>query len=321
MYDKHKRKIILLKGSHIMGLFSNYNRPGPGISKNEPKPNRFVHYWQIFGRHFWDFIKLNLLFAVPAILLLVAFVVIDAKTKSILLAGLPLIALSPFLAGLTYETRNYIREEHVFILHDFFQKLKENWKQFLSNGIICYLVYGTLSIAIPFYASAQNQKQLGMPIIIAAFAISFAILFIFTSMQFYIPLQIVTFNMKLSQMYKNAGIFAISALGWNLIAFAISAVLAFFLLSFMWIGQYIALFLLIIFAVALFFLWSFWSYTVNSLVYPIIDRHMLQPALKEKEASEGNESSMMEEEGIPDFTDWDTIHKKDTNDDDDDEED
>lgn len=298
-----------------MGLFnSNYSRPGPGVSKGAPKDNRFIHYWKIYGRHFWDLMKLNLLFAVPAIVVLVAGVIISSATRNILLAGLPFIALSPFVAGLTYETRNYIREEHVFVLHDFLKKLKENWKQFLSNGIICYLVYEVLMIAIPFYA--QNQQKLGSVISTIALGLSFATLFIFTSMQFYVPLEIVTFDMKLSKMYRNAGIFAIAALGWNFLGFFVTAFVLLLLYGCLYLGQYAPLFLFIILLLAIFLLWSFWAYTVNSLVYPTLDRMMIQPTLK-KEAEERGE--VPEEDLDPAFTDWDSI-REDTDDEDDDDE-
>lgn len=299
-----------------MGLFSsNYSRPGPGVSKDTPKDNRFVHYWKIYGRHFWDLMKLNLLFAIPAVLLLVAAFIISLATGNVLLAGLPLIALSPFMAGLTYETRNFIREEHVFVLHDFGSKLKENWKQFLANGIITYIVYEILLIAIPFYS--QNQEKLGPVISIIALALSMAVLFIFTAMQFYIPLEIVTFDMKLSQMYKNAGIFAISALGWNLIGFLISAFLVFLLWFCVYLGAYVPLFLFIIVLLAIFLLWSFWSYTINSLIYPTVNRLMIQPTLK-KEAEERGEPLPEED---PAFTDWDSMHEDDSEDNEDEDED
>lgn len=300
----------------LMGLFSsNYSRPGPGVLKDAPQDNRFVHYWRVYGRHFWDLMKLNLLFTIPAVLLLTIAIVISSTTGNVLLAGLPFIALSPFVAGLTYETRNYIREEHVFVLHDFLSKFKENWKQFLANGVICYIVYEILMIAIPFYA--RNQEKLGPVVSVIALALSLAVLFIFTSMQFYIPLEIVTFDMKLSQMYKNAGIFAISALGWNFIGSFISAFLIFLLYTCIYLGQFAPLFLFIIFLLAVFLLWSFWSYTINSLVYPTVNRMMIRPTLK-KEAEERGEA--FAEADDPAFTDWDSVRDEADDEDEDDEE-
>lgn len=286
-----------------MGLFSsNFDRPGPGVSKDEPHDNRFIHYWKIYGRHFWDLSKLNLLFAIPASLLFIACIVIAVKTNNAILAGLPLIALSPFLAGLTYETRNFIREEHVFILHDFVAKLKENWKQFLVNGLICYVVYEILGISISFYL--RNQAKIGTAFLVFASAVSLMILFIFTAMQFYIPLQIVTFDMKLRQMYKNAGIFSIAALGWNLIGFLISGFLVLFLYFLVWAGQYMPLLLMVAILLSVFLIWSFWSYTINSLAYPTIDRLMIQPVLK-KEAAERGEYIKSEKDFVDDDDDDD----------------
>ena len=55
-----------------MGLFSiNYNKPGPGVSKDAPVKKPFFRFWEVYFRKFFDLIKVNLLFAIPTAIILV----------------------------------------------------------------------------------------------------------------------------------------------------------------------------------------------------------------------------------------------------------
>jgi len=43
--------------------FFNYNKPGPGVPKDEPPKPRIVVFFQIYFDKFWDLMKLNLMFS------------------------------------------------------------------------------------------------------------------------------------------------------------------------------------------------------------------------------------------------------------------
>ena len=46
-----------------MGFFSNrYNKPGPGVGKNEPEKRRIVVFFEVYFRHFWQLEQTNLVF-------------------------------------------------------------------------------------------------------------------------------------------------------------------------------------------------------------------------------------------------------------------
>lgn len=300
-----------------MGFLSNYyNKPGPGVAKGAPKPNRFVLFWQILGRHFFDLIKANLLFLVPTIVLGALTVVISFQTQNIFLVSLPLILLAPFAGGLTYETRNYAREEHVFVWHDFVKRTKENWKKFLLNGVLFYAVTTVAITAIRFYA--KNQEALGSVLSVIALAVCLGVLFLFIAMQFYVAIQIVTFEMSMKQIYKNALIFAIVGLWRNLLLVVILAAvcLGMYVLVFI-IGQvwFPATFIAIL--ITALFLFSWISYLVNFTVYPLVNKNMIQPALKRQWEEKKARGELSPEEEA-DFVDWDSVDDDDDDDDDDD---
>lgn len=127
----------------------NYDKPGKGVSKDEPQKSALANFFSIFGGRLTKLMQLNLLFMVPFIVILalslVLFFLPITRYDLIFVKGsvtyqfslwnfyvvpLPMILLSPFFAGLTYVTRNFARREHAFIYMDSKEAVAKNWKQF-----------------------------------------------------------------------------------------------------------------------------------------------------------------------------------------------
>ncbi|WP_162611273.1 DUF624 domain-containing protein [Anaeromassilibacillus sp. An200] len=289
-----------------MGLFSiNYNKPGPGVSKDAPVKKPFFRFWEVYFRKFFDLIKVNLLFAIPtAVIVVLSFmfgIFISSVNPNLSFLGwLPMIFLSPFVAGLTFVCRNYAREEHAFILSDFWDAVKNNWKQFLANGIICYIFYVLMSISIPFYSAQLSSNSL----LYIPFVVCCIISFLFICAQFYIPVMIITFDLGLKQIYKNALIFAIVGLWRNLMLIAILAV--FIVAAIIFFLMIPALAVLVLFALAVFWMFGFFGFLINFAVYPMIVKFIITPyekAQQEKKKAEAGENTEEEEEDEPDFQD------------------
>ena len=47
----------------FFGLF-DYEKEGPGISKNAPKKKTFIVFFETFFRNFWKFININLVYLI-----------------------------------------------------------------------------------------------------------------------------------------------------------------------------------------------------------------------------------------------------------------
>lgn len=130
------------------------------------------------------------------------------NTVSIILLCLSLLVVFTFgcaNAGTTYILRNMVREEPVFLWSDFKYAIKRNWKQALPMGIIDALLIVLLVYAISFYNVNINNGGMVVPFLI----ISWAALFLYFFMRLYIYLMIVTFDLKLTKILKNAAFFAI----------------------------------------------------------------------------------------------------------------
>ncbi|MDD2637225.1 MAG: DUF624 domain-containing protein [Bacteroidales bacterium] len=121
----------------FFGLF-DYTKPGPGVSKDEPRRKGIFLFFELFFRKFWNLVKMNLLFLVfniPAIILSMfalgfifqrTFVPDDPLVEllvrfslSSFLVCIPVITVGPAQAGFTYIIRNFVREEPTFLWWDF----------------------------------------------------------------------------------------------------------------------------------------------------------------------------------------------------------
>ena len=268
--------------------FVNYNKPGPGVSKDAPPKSRFVVFFEIFSRKFTNLIKVNLMFMIPVIIAFLMTFGVSYFTNSVFLVFLPLVLISPFVAGLTFITRNYAREEHAFVFSDFKEAVQKNWKQFLVHGIITYCFVILMYLATMFYYyNAPNNNFFYVPL---AVCIMMCVLFLF--MQYYIPVMIITFDLKLRQIYKNALILAIIGLGRNLLlSLILLLIFGGLLLLFMLTGSALVLMLLFLLAVLLIF--SFVSLLCNYMVYPMIEKYLIKPYYeKQTEGSEEEQKAL-----------------------------
>ena len=160
----------------FLGIFGNYNKPGPGVNKDDPPKAAPVRFFEILLRKFGPMVQLNLIFLIPFAVILALMVLIYLAPTHFMLQlpvgdsyiqldawamyamPFPLVLLSPFTAGLTFVTRNYAREEHAFVWSDFWENVKGNWKYFLLNGFIVYVVYVVLSFSAIYYYNGTTRS-------------------------------------------------------------------------------------------------------------------------------------------------------------------
>ena len=293
--------------------FGNYSKPGPGVSKDEPEKAAPVRFFEIFFRTFWKLVQVNLLFALPMILALVIFVFIfigSGYTMNLLsyAALLPMILVSPFVAGLTMITRNFVRVEHAFIWSDFIKAVKNNFKLFLINGVVCYGAFFILSIAIRYYFSLVSTNAFFyVPL---ALCLMITILFLFA--QYYMPMLLITFDLKYRQALKNAFLLGVLGMGRN---FLITVILAALLVG-MFFLLYFGVTIIIAFILVIFILFAFCSYMINFISYPVIKKFMIDPQNAPAEAEgEKSDSDSAASEKEASLSYWEELTEEDQDED------
>lgn len=223
-----------------MGLFNNYQKEGKGVSKDEKTP-RFLLFFQIYFRKFWNLILLNLLYV---------------------LFCLPVVTIGPATAGLTKILRNYAREEHAFLWGDFIEAFKKNFKQAFLFSLVELLVFGFLILDLLMVFNVSNQIM--MTLSMAAIFLSFTV---FVFMHYYVYNMMVTFKLTFKQLLKNAFIFCWAGFLRNLFLTVILVTVTLLLMNFL--NPFGFLFVLV------FLYFSFCGLLTNFMVNPLIKKYMI----------------------------------------------
>lgn len=264
----------------LFGMFDP-TREGPGVSKNEPQKKRFFLFFDIYFRKLTKIILLNLIYVLMCI---------------------PIVTIGPATAGMTYCMRNFAREEHADI-SDFFDQFKKNFWQSLAVSIILFFGFAVIIFGIIFYDALLKQGNMfgfvGFCICVMA-----AVLFLFMSYYFY--MMIVTFRLKIRQLFKNAFLFAFIGLGRNIITTIILAIIYGWFFIY---GVYPAVLPLfdpeapvflesacLAFALYLVFIPSLTSLIVNFNIYPCVKQFMIDPAMAELEQQREAQETIFEDE-------------------------
>ena len=105
----------------------------------------------------------------------------------------------------------------------------------------------------------------------------------FTWAQFYVNTMIVTFDLKLRDIYRNALIFTISKVPLNILITIICLVLA--------LGLYVLSLIIPILGIliAILIVYSLFGFIIVFSVYPTIDKYMITPAEEMAESEEEKE--------------------------------
>lgn len=169
--------------------------------------------------------------------------------------------------GMVYNMRNVCMGEYVDTWHDFFYAIKRNLKQGIIIGIldaviICLLVYDILA-----YGSESGNEFIWLVFYYA----SIVFLAVYYIMRYYIYLQLVTCEMTIGKMIKNA--FLLTALGIkrNIVGL-IGAIVFLVLLLYAYILLPQFTFILICI-----FVFSFLTYIGVYCAYPVLKKYVIDP--------------------------------------------
>jgi len=115
--------------------------------------------------------------------------------------------------GTTYQLRNIIKGEPLFLWHDFWHAVKKNARQGFFFGIFDVIAMVLLAYDIMFF-----YYNIGSFIFNVMFYFSLVIAFVYLVMRFYIYLMMVTFDLSIRKLLKNALIFSVIGFKRNILA-------------------------------------------------------------------------------------------------------
>jgi len=269
--------------------FFDYSKPGKGVLKNAPLKPRIVVFFEIYFRKFWNLMALNILFFifnVPALFIAVIFLSglfiptnlgLSADSEfgirliiGALMVGIPFITFGPAQAGFTYVLRNYAREEHAWIWHDFKTQALRNFKQSMIVSFIDLVVLVVVGLDINMYLQMNNSF-----LVTIANALVISSFIIFSMMHMYIYPLMITFQLTIKQIYRNALFFTLMRFLPNLGIMILCTII-------------LVLPLIVVFGMIVFCLitMSTVGLIINFYVYPTLKKHMMDKIEKLPETIE-----------------------------------
>lgn len=241
-----------------MGFFSNsYYKEGPGVKKNERKKKGFFAFFDIYFRNFWGLLSVSFVYCL----------------MSVLSVG---IANGLAKAGMTHVARSLNREKHSFLLQDFFETIKKNWKQSLALGIINVVFSAILALDIWYfwgYITRPDLKEVALLEIIGL-GLAFALAIVTTYIKYYIWTMTITFKLTIKQMLKNSFQFVFLNFFKNLLVSILFGAIyvGLYFLAIMGPGLMVVAIILIVFVLP-----GFKTMLVQSIVFPSIKKYMIDP--------------------------------------------
>lgn len=142
-------------------MFSrNFNKPGPGIDKNQVRKEGFALFWEIITREFWTLLAINLAFIVTCI---------------------PIVTIGPSVCALNYICAKIMRDEPLDGLSDYKRGFMINLKQGIPLGIIVGFIFFSLGYSFLFYKEAIGYFAYIILFLLLVFSIANVYIFLLCS--------------------------------------------------------------------------------------------------------------------------------------------
>ena len=187
------------------------------------------------------------------------------------LSGLLILTFGPVRVGVTYILRNLFRGEPVFLVHDFFYAIKRNLRQAITYGImdiviVCLIVYDIIFFNLNYGNHFILDTMLFM---------SWCLALLYFFMRPYIYLMLITFDLSIFKMFKNALYFTVLGLKRNFVF--LLGILVCLMLEYVLMFAYFPLAVIVPFVIlpALFVMMGIYA------AYPKIKEIMIDPYYEE----------------------------------------
>lgn len=247
-----------------MSLLGNYDRPGKGVLKTPHEKKGFFKFWEIYGRHMWKLMGLNIIyfgFLIPLFTMLI--LMFSTLNEIWMLLGIPAAILGPATAAMTRVVRNYSQERPTFMIHDFWVAFKKNFKQGIIMGFIDVACILWLIICLPIYQDAAAKNSvMNVPLVLS---VAFAVMFLL--MHIYIYQMICSTNLTMKQILKNSMFLVGLGFKNTMITFLVGII----------VGGICFLFYPLSIYIMPIFPFTFVAFTACFNCYPVIRKFVIQP--------------------------------------------
>jgi len=279
-------------------------KDNPDLMPDAPKRRGFFLFWELYIRKFWRLVSVNLLYFVftlpmlvwcqyflslllgsvdtalsilPGVGYIAALLSIVPNSVFVVLLAISVLCYGPVTMGATYIYRNFAREEHAWV-SDFFSRALRNLFQGIVFGLLdIFVVLSLLLTSIGGVATLGGESLFAAGTVVKTLARIGLVLWLM--LRQYIYLYAVTFKLNFISILRNCVILMIAGIVNNVASLIFNAIII------------VVCFLLhpIVTVITLPFLfYSFIGFQTVFIVYPVLKRIYLDPAL-EKESTTSEE--------------------------------
>ncbi len=238
----------------MAGFFGlgDYNRAGTGISKNAAPKGGLKLFFEILGVRVWKLFALNLIYV---------------------LFCLPVITIGPATAGMMKVVKNYSIDKNAFVWMDFIDTFKKNFFRALVMGIIDIIAYAGIISGLLIYWSLAKSKEFDTPDMLyyILYVITLSVGVTFTIMNYYIYLMMVSTDLSMKNIVKNALALVYLAPRKNLIALLSMVILPVIPLLLV-INVNLQFLFIFPFAPA-----AFIAFIIAYCCYPVVQKYVIDP--------------------------------------------
>lgn len=187
--------------------------------------------------------------------------------------------------GSTYNLRSLVRGDSCFLFSDYFYAVRRNCKQGFLMGLLDFLIIAVLAVDFLYFRNYVSSLFSGF-----LYILIIALIVIYTLMRFYIYLMLITFDLPIRKLLKNALIFSVLGIKRNVMGLLGIAVLAglnlLIIVPCLSVGFSVPLIL------PLFYFLAFAGFIAAYAAYPNIKRYMIDPVSPAKGEEEYEEENV-----------------------------
>ena len=235
----------------MAGFFGmgNYNKAGSGIAKDNQSKGRLKLFFEILGVRIWKLFALNLIY---------------------LIACIPVVTIGPATAGMIKVLKNYSIDKNAYVWLDFIESYKKNFFKALVIGIVDLIAYFGLIGGYFIYSTLALDPERRSTIYYVLFIVTISVGFMFTIMNYYIYLMLVSTDLSVKNIVKNAVALTFLSPKNNGIALLSNIILPIMMFLLIKLNLQFFIFLFIFPA-------SFIGFIVCFCCYPVVQKYVINP--------------------------------------------
>lgn len=181
--------------------------------------------------------------------------------------------------GSAYVVRGLFRGDPVFVFSDFFYAIKKNFKQAFWFGLLDFACTVVLVVDfLHFYSRTGSYGNDVMYFMILAVAI------IYIVMRFYVYHMMLTFDLSVRKILKNALIFTVLGIKRNLLAML--GIVLFLAIHIVLIKVFLSMGITIPIVLPFFYAMAIMKFITTYAAFPVIEKYMITPYQKNEEILE-----------------------------------